>query len=36
LELLLAILAWHANGSDTTATAAAATLWGAMLWGAMP
>jgi len=29
LELLLAAPAWCADGSDTAATAAAATLWGA-------
>jgi len=32
LELLLAAPAWRANGSDTAATAAAATLWGVMPW----
>jgi len=36
LELLLAAPAWRANGSDTAAMAAAATLWGATLWGATP
>jgi len=29
LELLLAAPVWRADGSDTTATAAAATPWGA-------
>jgi len=30
LELLLAALAWRADGSVTTAKATTATLWGAM------
>jgi len=31
-ELLLAAPVWRADGSDTAATAAAATLWGATPW----
>jgi len=32
LELLLAAPVWRADGSDTAATAAAATPWGATPW----